>query len=67
MVLGATTAPMLHAGDTRSYQSGTPLDVTIGNADAEQVQNDGKPLSLDAYRHANVARFKVFAPGAGNG
>lgn len=58
---------MLHAGDTRSYHSAAPLDVTIGNADAVDVQGDGKPLSLDAYRHANVARFKVFAPGESNG
>lgn len=58
---------MLHAGDTRSYHSATPLGVTIGNADAVDVQSDGKPLSLDAYRRANVARFKVFAPGASNG
>lgn len=60
-------AGLLHAGETRSYRSAEPLDVTIGNADAVQVRNDGEPLSLDAYRHANVARFKVFAPGEGNG
>ena len=58
---------MLHAGDTRSYQSSSALDVTLGNVDAVDVQSDGKPLSLDAYRHANVARFKVFAAGPGNG
>ena len=58
---------MLHAGDTRSYHSATPLGITIGNADAVNVQSDGKPLSLDAYRHANVARFKVFAGNGDNG
>ena len=58
---------MLHAGDTRSYHSATPLGVTIGNAEAVDVQSDGKPLSLDAYRHANVARFKVFAGNGDNG
>lgn len=58
---------ILHAGDTRSYHSATTLGVTIGNADAVDVQGDGKPLSLDAYRHANVARFKVFATGESNG
>jgi cytoskeleton protein RodZ len=58
---------MLHAGDTRSYHSSSALSVTLGNADAVAVQSDGKPLSLDAYRRANVARFKVFASGSGNG
>jgi cytoskeleton protein RodZ len=58
---------MLHAGNTRSYHSATPLAITIGNAEAVEVQSDGKPLSLDAYRHANVARFKVFATGESNG
>lgn len=53
---------MLHAGDTRSYHSTAALSVTLGNADAVDVRSDGKPLSLDTYRHANVARFQVFAP-----
>lgn len=58
---------VLHAGDTRSYRSAAPLDITIGNADAVDVQSDGKPLSLAPYRHANVARFKVFASSDKNG
>lgn len=58
---------MLHAGDTRSYHSSSALSVTLGNADAVAVQSDGNPMSLDAYRHANVARFKVFASGESNG
>lgn len=58
---------ILHAGDTRSYRSATALSVTLGNASAVDVRSDGKPLSLDAYRHANVARFKVFATGESNG
>lgn len=58
---------MLHAGDTRSYHSSSALNVTLGNADAVDVESDGKPLSLDAYRHANVARFQVFASGESNG
>lgn len=58
---------VLHAGDTRSYHSAAPLSITIGNADAVDVQSDGKPLSLAPYRHANIARFKVFAPGESNG
>jgi len=58
---------MLRAGDTRSYHSAKPLDITIGNADAVDVQSDGTRLSLDAYRRANVARFKVFAGNGNNG
>jgi cytoskeleton protein RodZ len=58
---------MLHAGETRSYHSSAALSVTLGNADAVAVQSDGKPLSLDAYRRANVARFKVFTSGPSNG
>jgi len=58
---------MLHAGDTRTYRSSSALNVTLGNADAVDVESDGKPLSLDAYRHANVARFRVFASGESNG
>lgn len=57
---------VLHAGATRSYRSTTPLNVTLGNADAVDVKSDGKPVSLDAYRHANVAHFRVFARNQGN-
>lgn len=58
---------VLHAGATRSYRSTTPLSVTLGNAAAVDVKSDGKPVSMDAYRHANVAHFRVFAPSQGNG
>ncbi|MER3546758.1 MAG: DUF4115 domain-containing protein [Rhodanobacteraceae bacterium] len=56
---------ILHAGDQRTYRSAQPLNVTLGNADGVDVQSDGKPLSLAPYRHANVARFKVFDSGNG--
>lgn len=58
---------VLHAGDTRSYHSTTPLSVTLGNADAVDVSSDGNPMSTTAFRHANVARFKVFDSAPGNG
>jgi cytoskeleton protein RodZ len=51
---------MLHAGDARSWHSAGPLHVTLGNADGVAVTRDGQPMALDAYRHANVARFDVF-------
>jgi cytoskeleton protein RodZ len=58
---------MLHAGDTRNYRSAAALSVTLGNADAVDVESDGKPLPLDAHRHANVARFQVFASDKSSG
>ncbi|HEX7326820.1 MAG TPA: RodZ domain-containing protein [Rhodanobacteraceae bacterium] len=57
---------MLHAGDTQTWHSAGMLHVTLGNASAVSVTRDGQPLALDAFRHANVARFEVFAP-AGTG
>src|SRR5690348_1086331 len=58
---------MLHAGDNRTWHATGPLHVTLGNAEGVSVTRDGQPLALDAYRHANVARFDVFAPPAGGG
>jgi cytoskeleton protein RodZ len=58
---------MLHAGDNRTWHAAGPLHVTLGNAEGVSVTRDGQPLALDAYRHANVARFDVFAPPAGGG
>lgn len=58
---------MLHAGDSRSWHSAGPLHVTLGNAGGVTVIRDGRPLALDAYRHANVARFDVFSARPGNG
>jgi cytoskeleton protein RodZ len=51
---------MLHAGDSRTWHSAGPLHVTLGNADGVAVTRDGQAMALDAYRHANVARFDVF-------
>lgn len=58
---------MLHAGDNRTWHSAGTLHVTLGNADGVTVTRDGQPLALDAYRHANVARFDVFAAPAASG
>jgi|SRR5690242_1688657 len=58
---------MLHAGDSRTWHSAVALHVTLGNADGVTVTRDGQPLALDPYRHANVARFDVFASPAGSG
>ncbi|MDR6935846.1 MULTISPECIES: RodZ domain-containing protein [unclassified Luteibacter] len=50
---------ILPAGTQKSYRSDSPLDVRIGNASAAQVTVDGQPVQLDAFRRANVARFRV--------
>ncbi|MGH8184528.1 MAG: helix-turn-helix domain-containing protein [Rhodanobacteraceae bacterium] len=57
---------MLHAGDSRSWHSAGILHVTLGNAGAADVTQDGKPVSLAAFQRANVAHFDVFgSSGAG--
>ncbi|MCX7512176.1 helix-turn-helix domain-containing protein [Frateuria hangzhouensis] len=50
---------LLPAGSNRTWTSAQPLDVRIGNAGAAKVSIDGQPLSLETYRHANVAHFRV--------
>ncbi len=50
---------LLPAGTTRSYRSDGSMDVRIGNATGAQATVDGKPVALDSFRRANVARFKV--------
>lgn len=50
---------LLPAGTTRSYRSDGNMDVRIGNATGAQATVDGKPVTLDSFRRANVARFKV--------
>lgn len=58
---------MLHAGDSRTWRAAGALHVTLGNVDGVSVTHDGQPLSLDQYRHANVARFDVFGAQSGGG
>lgn len=53
---------ILHAGDTRTWHSTGSLHVTLGNAGGVTVTSDGKPLALDAWQHANVARFDLYGP-----
>lgn len=50
---------LLPAGSSKTWNSTQPLDVRIGNVGGARVSIDGRPLSLDAYRRANVARFRV--------
>ena len=50
---------LLPAGTEKTYQSSAPLEVRIGNAGAATVKVDGQPVPLDAFRRANVARFRL--------
>lgn len=50
---------LLPAGTHKFYHSDRPLDVRIGNAMSAQISVDGKAVSLDDFRRANVARFRM--------
>jgi len=50
----------LPAGVERSYSSDKPLSVRLGNAEGAEVTVDGKAIDLSPFRHANVARLRVF-------
>lgn len=50
---------ILPAGTNKTYHSDQPLDVRIGNATGAQVSIDGQSVTLDPYRHSNVAHFRV--------
>jgi cytoskeleton protein RodZ len=51
---------ILPAGAERSYSSDKPLSVRLGNAEGAEVSVDGKAIDLAPFRHANVARLRVF-------
>jgi len=50
---------LLPAGTVKTYRSNEPLEVRIGNADGAKASIDGQSVTLDDYRHANVAHFRV--------
>lgn len=50
---------LLPAGTRRTYHSAAPLEIRLGNAGGASVSVDGKSLSLDPYRRANVAHFRI--------
>ena len=51
---------ILPAGSERSYSSDKPVSVRLGNAEGAELKVDGKTLDLAPFRHANVARLRVF-------
>ncbi|HZP67680.1 MAG TPA: RodZ domain-containing protein [Rudaea sp.] len=52
---------LLPAGAVRTYASAKPIDVRLGNADGATVELNGKPQDLTAFRHGNIAHFKLAA------
>ncbi len=50
---------LLASGETAGASGAPPLQVTVGNAGATEVQVRGKPFDLRAITRDNVARFEV--------
>ena len=55
----APVRKILAAGEVATANGPPPLQVTIGRADATEVQVRGKPFDLSAVSRENVARFEV--------
>ncbi len=54
---------MVEAGAVRDYRAGVVARVAIGNVNSVLVLQDGQPLDLSAFSHANVARFTLSSDG----
>ncbi|KAG1246500.1 hypothetical protein G6F65_020653 [Rhizopus arrhizus] len=59
---GATVEKaLIKSGESRSFTPGQVTRVTLGNASAVQVQQNGAIVDLTPYQRANVARFQLAA------
>jgi cytoskeleton protein RodZ len=47
------------AGTEASVNGRPPLQVIVGNANAVDVERDGKPFDIEPLDETDVARFKV--------
>ncbi|MDN8664218.1 helix-turn-helix domain-containing protein [Stenotrophomonas indicatrix] len=61
---GSVEKALIKAGETRSFTPGQVARVTLGNASAVQVQQNGAIVDLTPYQRANVARFQVSSEGS---
>ena len=61
---GNVEKALIKAGETRSFTPGQVARVTLGNASAVQVQQNGAIVDLTPYQRANVARFQVSSEGS---
>lgn len=55
---------LIKSGESRSFTPGQVTRVTLGNASAVQVQQNGAIVDLTPYQRANVARFQVSSEGS---
>ncbi|SFS01821.1 cytoskeleton protein RodZ [Stenotrophomonas maltophilia] len=55
---------LIRSGESRSFTPGQVTRVTLGNASAVQVQQNGAIVDLAPYQRANVARFQVSSEGS---
>lgn len=55
---------MLAAGDRRSYEAGKVGRVVLGNSAAVRLRKAGKPVDLEPFTRANVARFTLSSDGS---
>lgn len=55
---------LVAAGTERRYNPGDVARITLGNADAVDVEHGGRDIDLAPFRSANVARFAVSSDGA---
>lgn len=55
---------LLAAGEKRSYAQGAVGRVTLGNSAAVEVRQAGRPVSLEPFSRANVARFTLSSDGS---
>ncbi|WP_049466168.1 helix-turn-helix domain-containing protein [Stenotrophomonas indicatrix] len=61
---GTVEKALIKAGESRSFTPGQVTRVTLGNASAVQVQQNGAIVDLTPYQRANVARFQVSSEGS---
>ena len=54
----------LASGQQRSYAPGEVGKIILGNSNAVQVQQAGKPVDLTPFSRANVARFTLSSDGS---
>jgi cytoskeleton protein RodZ len=53
------SSQIYHAGTEQSIEASTPVQIVIGNAPAVTLTYRGRPVDLDAYTRARVARLNL--------
>jgi cytoskeleton protein RodZ len=54
---------MVEAGSVRDYPTGAIARVMIGNTGSVMVSQNGQPLDITPFQHANMARFTLSSDG----